>query len=241
MRLSAGLMTLSCALPFQSAQADSSQPPEPKIPINRNAEAMAPIEDTPGLPRVLLLGDSISVGYTLAVRELLKDRANVHRPPHNCGPTTLGLKKIDEWLGEKPWDLIHFNWGLHDLKYMNAEGERVAPDKGFQQVPIDQYEENLEKLAVRMKATGAKLIWASTTPVPEGSVARIKGGEAAYNAAAQRIIKKHGIPINDLCAFALPRLEKLQRPQNVHFEEYGSEELAKQVAQAILKALGDPE
>ncbi len=241
MRLAAGLLTLTCAIPFQSAQADSSQPIEPKVPINRNNESLAQIEDEPGLPRVLILGDSISVGYTLAVRELLKDKANVHRALHNCGPTTLGLKKIDEWLGGKPWDLIHFNWGLHDFKYMNAEGQRVAPEEGFQQVPVGEYEKNLERLVVRMKETGARLIWASTTPVPEGSVARIKGDAVPYNAAAKKVMEKHKIPTNDLHAFALPRLEKIQRPQNVHFETEGSEELAKQVAKVILKALEKPE
>ncbi len=241
MRLAFGLITLSCAMPFQSAQSDSSQPPEPKVPIARNSKPLAPIEDKPGLPRVLILGDSISVGYTLAVRELLKDKANVHRAPHNCGPTTLGLKRIDEWLGEKPWDLIHFNWGLHDLKYMNAEGKRVPPDEGFQQVPIDEYEKNLERLVVRMKETDARLIWASTTPVPEGSVARIKGDAIPYNAAAKKVMEKHKIPTNDLHIFALPRLEKIQRPENVHFEEEGSKELARQVAEVIQKALAEPQ
>ena len=39
-----------------------------------------PIQDNPALPRVLLIGDSISIGYTLPVRELLDGRANLHRP-----------------------------------------------------------------------------------------------------------------------------------------------------------------
>jgi hypothetical protein len=67
-----------------------------------------------GLPRVLLIGDSISMGYTLDVRELLKGKANVHRIPTNGGPTTNGLKNIKAWLGDSKWDVIHFNWGLHD-------------------------------------------------------------------------------------------------------------------------------
>ena len=50
--------------------------------------AMAPVEDIAGLPRVLLIGDSISIGYTVPVREILKGKANVHRPLTNCGPTT---------------------------------------------------------------------------------------------------------------------------------------------------------
>src|SRR5690349_10757201 len=76
---------------------------------------LAPIEDRPGLPRVLIIGDSISVGYTLPVRELLKDKANVHRIPVNGGPTIRGLANLDTWLGTGKWDVIHFNWGLHDV------------------------------------------------------------------------------------------------------------------------------
>jgi len=68
-----------------------------------------------GLPRVLLIGDSVSVGYTLAVRKELEGKANVHRPPSNCGSTKIGMRDLDKWLGVGKWDVIHFNWGLHDL------------------------------------------------------------------------------------------------------------------------------
>src|SRR5688572_21808238 len=76
--------------------------------------AFEPITDDPKLPRVLLIGDSISIGYTLAVRDLLKGKANVHRIPTNGGPTTNGLARLKQWLGDGKWDVIHFNWGLHD-------------------------------------------------------------------------------------------------------------------------------
>lgn len=62
---------------------------------------------------MFLIGDSISVGYTLAVRSELKGKANVHRPPTNCGPTTKGLEQLDAWLAtggkDKKWDVIDFN------------------------------------------------------------------------------------------------------------------------------------
>ena len=120
---------------------------------------MAPIKDDPALPRVLLIGDSISIGYTLATRKLLEGKANVHRIPTNGGPTVKGLENIDAWLGDGKWNVIHFNWGLHDLKFM---------DDGKRQVPIDEYEKNLGALVARLKKTGAKLVWAATTPYPDG-------------------------------------------------------------------------
>jgi hypothetical protein len=62
--------------------------------------AFLPVAGDPALPRVLLIGDSISIGYTPAVKELLRGIANVHRIPDNGGATTLALTLLDEWLGD---------------------------------------------------------------------------------------------------------------------------------------------
>jgi acyl-CoA thioesterase-1 len=193
--------------------------------------AFAAVQDDPALPRVLLIGDSISIGYTLDVRELLNGKANVHRIPENGGPTINGLEKIDVWLGDGKWDVIHFNWGLHDLKYM---------DNGKHQVGIKDYEQSLDRLVATMKRTGARLIWASTTPVPDAKVspARKSADVIAFNEAAARVMKKHGLPTDDLYSLALPRLAEIQRPANVHFSDAGSRVLGEQVAAEILKALG---
>ena len=208
------------------AQQDKAQPPKTKT---KPDPVLAPVADAPGLPRVLLIGDSISMGYTLAVRELLAGKANVHRPPANCGPTIRGVEQIDAWLGDGRWDVIHFNFGLHDLKIM---------DHGKQQVAPDQYEKNLRQLVQRMQKTKAKLIWCSTTPVPESSSPpRHNADVSAYNAVAKQVMDEQGIAIDDLYAFALPQLAKIQRPNNVHFSPEGSKVLARQVAESIEKAL----
>jgi acyl-CoA thioesterase-1 len=182
-------------------------------------------------PRVLLIGDSISIGYAPAVRKLLDGKADVQLIPDNGGPTTNGLKNLSAWLGEGRWDVIHFNWGLHDLRIM---------EDGARQVPIEAYEKNLGELIARLKTTGAKLIWCSTTPVPEGKLSPPRRPEDVprYNEIAARIMHTNGIAINDLYGFALPRLAQIQRPENVHFTEAGSEQLAQIVAEAVVKALG---
>lgn len=184
------------------------------------------------LPRVLLIGDSISIGYAPAVRRLLDGKANVHLIPANGGPTTNGLKNLSAWLGEGRWDVIHFNWGLHDLRIM---------EDGAHQVPIEAYEKNLGELVARLKATGAKLIWCSTTPVPEGKLSPPRRPEDVprYNEIAARIMRANAVAINDLYGFAQPRLAQIQRPENVHFTEAGSEQLAQTVAEAVVKALGE--
>jgi len=234
MRLIVAMMAVGCVLAAASAASAGAKQPRKRRPN----PTMAPIEDVEGLPRVLLIGDSISIGYTLPTRAALKGKANVHRPNTNCGPTTRGLQAIDQWLGTKKWDVIHFNWGLHDLKYISDKGGLADVDKGTQQVPIAQYEANLEKLVVRMKKTGAKLIWCSTTPVPEGAKGRVVGDAVKYNAVAAKVMEKHGVAIDDLYALAKPRLKELQRPANVHFSPEGSKALAAQVAKSILAALG---
>jgi len=197
---------------------------------NTTNPAFKPIQDNPNLSRVLLIGDSISIGYTLATREKLKEIANVHRIPENGGPTSRGIEKIDRWLGDGNWDVIHFNWGLHDIKYM---------DDGDRQISPEEYVKNLKLLIEKMKNTGAKLIWASTTPVPDGDLKpkRVPGDEVLYNKLAAQLMHENRIPINDLYSFAKERLDKIQRPENVHFTEEGSKALAEQVANAILTRL----
>jgi acyl-CoA thioesterase-1 len=213
---------------------------EPKAPAKKKAApnpAYEATKDVAGLPRVLIIGDSISIGYQVPLREALAGKANVHRPATNCGPTSRGVDQIDQWLEDGKWDVIHFNFGLHDVRHFDDQKQPVDADKGHRQVSNDDYEKNLDKLVSRMKKTGAKLIFATTTPVPDGSPGRIKGDEITYNDIARRVMQRHGVAIDDLYAFALPRLAEIQLPQNVHFKPEGSKVLAGQVSAAILKAL----
>lgn len=184
-----------------------------------------------GRPRVLLLGDSISIGYADVVRNELRGRAEVYRIPDNAGSSTNALENVGRWLGSGDWDVIYFNCGLHDLKIM--------PD-GSRQVSRETYEANLRQLVRRLKATGATLIWASTTPVPFGK-GRVGQRNAAdvpvYNAIASRVMTEERVLVDDLYGFAQPRLSDIQRPENVHFTEAGSLVLGKRVAETIVAYL----
>lgn len=186
-------------------------------------------QEIPGLPRVLLIGDSISIGYTEPVRVELTDKANVHRIPENGAATLIGVKNLDKWLGTSKWDVIHFNFGLHDLRL----------DDGKRHVPLPDYETNLRTIVQRLQQTGARLIWATTTPVPDAEVKppRRNADVIAYNAAATRIMNESGIAIDDLYALAKPRLQELQLPANVHYTPPGYKALGHQVAESILRAL----
>ncbi len=222
-----GVMVLLFSTCVAIGQADKAKKPSP----------FDPVTDDPKLPRVLLIGDSISIGYTLPVRARLAGKANVHRPRMNSGPTTRGLEHLESWLGAGKWDVIHFNFGLHDLKYMDDKGTLVEVEKGRQQVPVDQYAANLDKIAARLKQTGAKVIFATTTPVPDGAKGRIPADVVKYNEAALAVMKRHDIAIDDLYGFALPRLQEIQRPKDVHFTPAGSGKLAQEVVRHITAAL----
>ena len=179
------------------------------------------VQDDPKLPRVLLIGDSVSCGYTLATRKFLTGKANVRRAPENCGPTANGLKKMDIWLGDGKWDVIHFNFGIHDRA-----------------TPISDYTQRLEQLIERMGKTGAKLIWASTTPIPDDPAKKQTAASIIErNQVAADVMKKHGIAIDDLFAAVTPRLAEVQNPNDVHFNASGSDFLGQKVADSIQKAL----
>jgi acyl-CoA thioesterase-1 len=202
----------------------------------------APKIDDPRLPRVMIIGDSISVGYTDEVRQLLAGKANVHRVAGNAGPSSSGVLKMEEWLAPAngTWDVIHFNFGLHDLKLgTGGKDSRPYATSDGHQVSLEDYERNLSQLVARFKTSGAVLIWCSTTPVPPGKLdpPRQPDDVVKYNEAARRVMIKNGVAIDDLYAVALPRLADIQLPNNVHFTKEGSAELAKQVAASIEASL----
>ena len=214
----------------------------PCLAQKKKAGPMTPIEDDPSLPRVLLIGDSISVAYTLPTRTKLKGVANVHRIPTNGGPTSKGLANIDKWIGQSKWDVIHFNWGLHDLCYRHPESKTQGKRdkvKGKVSHSVGEYAANLEKLLVSLEKTGAHLIFATTTPVPEGEAGRKLGDDVIYNKAALEVMKKHKIEVNDLHAVMADKMPELAtKAGNVHFKPEGSELLADQVARTIKASLG---
>jgi len=179
------------------------------------------VVDTPGLPRVLLIGDSVSRGYTQAVRAALAGKMNVHRAPENCGPTANGLKKIEVWLGDGKWDVIHFNFGIHDRN-----------------TPLADYRQRLEQLVERMSKTGAKLIWASTTPIPDDLSKNQKASSIVErNATAEEVMSKAGVLRDDLFSAITPHLAELQNPNDVHFNAKGYEFLGGRVAESLQAAL----
>ena len=182
---------------------------------------------------VLLIGDSISIGYTPPVAELLAGAFDVTHHEGNAGDSGDLRAELDSLLaaGGEP-GVIHFNVGLHDLKRKRPEGTL--------QVELKDFRVNLRAIVERLQATGARLIWATITPVIGKRHAAIKPFDRrqvdveAYNAAAWEIIAAAGIAVNDLHALVeAAGAAELLCEDGVHFTDDGYRRLARAVAAAI--------
>jgi len=196
-------------------------------------------------PRVLILGDSISLGYTPLVKKALEAEAEVLRPAENCQHTGQGLKRIDVWLGDGKWDVIHFNFGIWDTHLLDAKGNLVYPEPAEQGAlkqrhTTEEYRKNLAQLIEKLEATGATLVWASTTPITSRKGERFEAIKQ-LNAAAAETAKAHKIEVDDLYEFVMPNADKWLAGDHVHFYGEANKQLADQVSKSIRAALAKRE
>ncbi len=196
---------------------------------------------TKPLSKVLIIGDSISLGYTPYVIKDLTDKAVVSHSPGNSESTTTGIKKIESWLGDQHWDLIIFNWGLWDLCYRSS-GSKVTGKRdkisGKLSTTLDDYRKNLEFLVQRLQKASPHLIFVTTTFVPPNEEGRFAGDEDKYNAVAREVMKKYNVQINDLNKLSHKVHPKFgMGSDNVHYNASGYERLSKQITASIKKQL----
>ena len=208
-----------------------------------SAVAAEPSTAVTNLPKVLIIGDSISIGYTPVVQKLLEGVADVSHPNGNCQFTGNGLKNIQHWLGTQQWAVVHFNFGIWDTHLLDSNGTMLAKEPGPQPPPGThlrytpaEYRANLTKLVTILEGTGARLIWASTTPVMARKGLRFND-ILTNNVTAAAIMQAHHIAIDDLYTFVLPQVKTWQHSDGCHFLPAASAEIGKQVAASIQEAL----
>ncbi len=185
------------------------------------------------MKRVILIGDSIRMGYQQVVVDRLAGEAEVLYPQQNGGNSRNVLEHLDEWVLALRPDVVHLNCGLHDLK-KDFGSDQAA-------VPLDDYQANLEAILARIRGeTHACLIWAATTPVNEDWHHRNKGFDrfeadvVAYNRVAAEICQRLGVPIDDLYQVVMGAgRDRLLLPDGVHFNADGYALLGETVAEAV--------
>ena len=185
---------------------------------------------------VLIVGDSISIGYFPLVQKALAPGITVEHNDGNGGSTERGVATIEKWLGNKQWDMILFNFGLHDMVYKDSLNKYDVVT-GKLAVPLDVYRKNLEFIVAKLRETTAKLIFINTTVVPENSIGRKVEDPAKYNAVALEVMKKNGVEVLDLYTPSLTIHPENSKPGNVHYTDKGYELLADYVIKAIKSAL----
>jgi lysophospholipase L1-like esterase len=206
------------------------------------------------LPKVLFFGDSISGGYTKSLTKLMEGKAELvklgavagyrikkqpiwqGRPAGylNFGNAMMCVSDFDRFerhLSETKYDVIHFNFGLNDI-FRGRNGKwHSSPEK---------YAEHLSQIITLLKTNGAKIIWANTTPIPANAPHMPVGDDLIYNAAAEKVMKKNNIPINDLHGVVTnwDGYAKWEKGNDVHFPGAVYSKLAAKIAAKIADELG---
>lgn len=189
------------------------------------------------MKQVVMIGDSIRMGYQGLVVRSLAGAAKVWGPEKNGGNSRNVVTHLDEWVILRNPDIVHLNCGLHDIK-TEFDGSNRA-------VPLGEYEDNLRKIFERVeKESDATMIWATTTPVnhewhrARKSFDRFEADVSAYNEAALRIAGELDLMVDDLYAVVqrIGRDEHLAS-DGVHFTREGYSHLARSVVNAIRKIM----
>ncbi len=184
---------------------------------------------------VLIVGDSISIGYMPYVSKSLAPDVVVEHNAGNGGSTVRGKESIEKWLGDRQWDVVLFNFGLHDLVHKDSLNKYDV--NGKVTVPLDEYRQNLEAIVKTLRQTTATLVFINTTMVPENSAGRKSEDVARYNEVALRVMKKNAIEVLDLYTPSLTIHPINSKPGNVHYTDKGYELLAEHVVERIKAVL----
>jgi len=191
-------------------------------------------------PQVLIIGDIIYNGPTREVSKALKSKVKVSFVKYSSWDSTTALANFDKLLEGKKWDLIHFNYGLNDLMHKDPTVKKsirvMHKDVGGVRVCSEkQYEKNLTEMVKRLKATGAKVIWASTTPIIGSNGIHFAGDEVKYNQIAAKVMKKAGVPINDMHTYGKESHKKVRHAKTYNYK--GGKPLHAPLVDLIVKQL----
>lgn len=193
------------------------------------------------MKKVLLLGDSIRMGYQQYVKDLLRGECDVIFAEDNGRFAAYTLWQVNQMLKQhEDIVLVHWNNGYWD---MNIEYPMTEPIH-----PIEDYVGYLRRITALIRARGAKVIFATTTPILEREIARKmphvqrdtnydNEWVKAYNAAAETVMRELDVPVNDLYALCMEDAYCYKCGDLLHLTDQGYRRCAEQVARAIRNEL----
>ena len=190
------------------------------------------------MKNVLLIGDSIRMGYDKAVKNNLKNKANVYFPEENCRFASYVLRYIHEYksiLGNNHVDVLHWNAGLWDCLRLFGEEPHT---------PVEVYAYYIERICIRIKKLfpDAQVIFATSTSVQSELMSpdfkRCNEEIEAYNAAAVKVVLKYGFQVNDLYTVSVTLPAEAHSDAVHYYTPMGTQKFTEQVLSYLLPALG---
>ena len=190
------------------------------------------------MKNLLLIGDSIRIGYDKSVKKSLENKVNVFFPKENCRFASYVLRYFHEYLKEvngEVVDVIHWNAGLWDCLRLFEEEPHT---------PINVYAYYIERICIRIKklCPNAKVIFATSTSVLSEKMSkdfkRYNEEIEQYNKAAVEVVKKYGFEINDLYSVSVSLPESAHSDAVHYYTSTGTKAFTKKVLSAVLPALG---
>lgn len=171
------------------------------------------------LPRVLLVGDSITCGYQEIVREKLKGAFYIDYFATSYSiDMVIYRRMIKDFVKDSNYDVIHFNHGLHG-KYMSKRS----------------YKANVKKLAETFE-NGEVILATSTCVYLAGNEIPDKIWEKRVkerNEALKELSEEGGWALNDLYSVSVSIPKKFRSGDGTHYQPEGYEMLAERVSESI--------
>jgi GDSL-like Lipase/Acylhydrolase family len=218
------LLTISLFIVLAGSNSLHAQAPGSLLEEIEWTWEVRPMDCDPKLPNVLLLGDSITRNYYPGVKRRLTGKANVYLMATSAavGDPRLPLQIADfATVQAVHFSLVHFNNGMHGWAYTESQYGSAFPS--FLQ-------------AIQAAAPGARMIWATTTPVKvEASPGPTNSRIESRNAIAKIFVQKSALPIDDQHELMMHHLDTYQ--DTVHFNDSGAEMQGAQAVAAIESAL----
>lgn len=189
------------------------------------------------MKNVLLIGDSIRMGYDKAVKKTLEGKANVYFPAENCRFASYVLRYIHEYgslVKDGDVHVIHWNAGLWDCLRLFEEEPHT---------PIDVYAYYIDRICVRIKKSfpNAKVIFATSTRVQSEKMQkdfkRYNEEIEKYNEAAVQVVKKYGFAVNDLYSVSATLPDEAHSDPVHYYTPIGTEAFTNAVLSYILPSL----